>query len=86
KGPSRELEAYTGAYTNPAYGKLSVTLENGGLVAQWSSFSSPLEHFHFDTFVGKAENSFENAPIVFTLNADGEVAQLHGFDVDFKRG
>jgi CubicO group peptidase (beta-lactamase class C family) len=85
--PSRELGAYAGSYEEPAYGSAAVTLENGGLVLRWSTFTCPLSHYHYDTFV--AENDILGNPrVVFSLNADGDVVAmkvLDQLDVEFKR-
>ncbi len=83
--PSRELVAYTGSYEEPAYGTASVSLENGSLQLQWSSFHSRLEHFHFDTFAAKDENPLENQQITFALGADGEVATMDFLGQQFKK-
>jgi CubicO group peptidase (beta-lactamase class C family) len=86
--PSRELPAYTGTYEDAALGPAKVTLEDGQLVLKFSSFTCPLEHFHYDTFIAKNE-MLANPRIVFTLGADGEVASLEGLETIgavFKRG
>lgn len=49
--PSLALEAYTGTYKDEMYGKLTVRLEQDGLVLHLSPISSAeLEHWHYDTF------------------------------------
>jgi CubicO group peptidase (beta-lactamase class C family) len=83
--PSRELTAYTGAYEEPAYGTASVSLENGALALQWINFHFPLEHFHFDTFLAKSERPRFTEPVVFTLDASGDVALLKVLNVEFKK-
>lgn len=81
---SRALEHYAGTYEDVAYGKARVTHENGGLVVHWSRFRWPLEHFHYDTFLGN-DDVLIDTPIVFALGPDGEVATLRMLDRDFKR-
>src|SRR5262249_18791001 len=49
--PSRELDAYAGTYSEPAYGTVKITCNGDALVLNWSSFQLPLRHFHYDTFV-----------------------------------
>jgi CubicO group peptidase (beta-lactamase class C family) len=83
--PTRELAAYTGAYEEPAYGTVSISLENGALQLQWSNFHSRLEHFHFDTFTTKNENPIENQQVLFALGADGEVATIGFLEQQFKK-
>jgi CubicO group peptidase (beta-lactamase class C family) len=85
--PSRELPAYTGTYEDAVLGPAKVTLADGQLVLKFSSFTCPLEHFHYDTFIAKSE-LLANPRIVFTLGADGEVATLEGLDTigaEFKK-
>jgi CubicO group peptidase (beta-lactamase class C family) len=73
--PSRPLPAYAGAYEHPAYGTARVTVEPSGLVLRWSSFTWPLEHYHFDTF--SFEDEFLGSLLVtFALDRDGNVASL----------
>jgi CubicO group peptidase (beta-lactamase class C family) len=83
--PSRELAAYAGAYEEPAYGTASISLENRALTLQWSSFTKALEHWHFDTFTAKGEGPLENEQVVFTLDADGEVAALKFLGREFTK-
>lgn len=82
--PSRDLSAYAGSYSDPAYGTARVTLEGGKLHWQWSSFRVPLEHFHYDTFLLDIE-VVSDAPVTFALGADGEVASMRALERDFKR-
>lgn len=86
--PSRSLNAYAGAYEEPAYGTATVTHENGRLTLAWSSFVRPLRHYHFDTFTTPrgGDSAFEEQSVHFSLGADGEVATLTLFDdVVFRR-
>jgi hypothetical protein len=73
--PSRELAAYAGSYEEPAYGTARVKVERGGLVLEWSSFTCPLVHFHYDTFTA-ANEVMGNPQVVFALGANGEVATM----------
>jgi hypothetical protein len=82
--PSRPLEAYVGTYEDRAYGPCRITVEKGGLVWHWSRFHLPLEHWHYDTFLGNNDVLID-APFVFALGAGGEVASLRALDRDFKR-
>lgn len=83
---SRELAAYAGAYEDPAYGTARVALENGALSVQWSSWTSRLEHVHYDTFTTAADGSpLEKRPAAFVLDADGNVAALRFLDRDFRK-
>jgi CubicO group peptidase (beta-lactamase class C family) len=85
--PSRELSAYAGSYSHPAYGDLTVKLERGQLVLAWNRFNGPLEHFHYDTFVLR-DKALEEPYVQFTLDVDGKVNALKvsgGLGEEFKR-
>jgi hypothetical protein len=88
--PSRGLRAYGGRYRDRAYGEATVKEENGRLVLAWSSFQVALEHFHFDTFVGKIEKDasssrLEDELVRFELDGDGEVRTMHLLGRKFQR-
>jgi CubicO group peptidase (beta-lactamase class C family) len=83
--PSRPLQAYTGTYQHPAYGKARVSLEKGTLILRWSSFTSKVEHFHFDTFRIQGDPLVAADLAVFHLGADGEIQTLQFLGVSFKR-
>ncbi len=82
--PSRELSAYVGEYSDPAYGTVKVSLEDGELVFAWSNFKTPLDHRYFDTFLTGSSDLGRN-PAVFHLNGEGEVETLNVLDVEFHR-
>src|SRR5262249_11680646 len=85
--PSRGAAAYVGGYEHPAFGTATVALENSGLVWSWSSFRSPVRHWHYDTFT-VADDWLGEVEVVFRLDGDGEVAALKmvgGPDVEFTR-
>jgi hypothetical protein len=86
--PSRELAAYCGCYEAPGYGEARVSLESGALALQWSRFTAPLEHFHFDTF--RLKDLAEDFPlrkevVQFALAPDGEVASLTFAGQEFRK-
>jgi CubicO group peptidase (beta-lactamase class C family) len=83
--PSRELAAYAATYEEPAYGSLRVSLENGGLTLQWSSFTTRLEHQRFETFVTRDRNPIQNQQVVFRLDSEGEVTALSFLGQEFRR-
>jgi CubicO group peptidase (beta-lactamase class C family) len=88
--PSRDLAAYAGTYSEPAYGKATVRLDGESLVLSWSSFKLPLKPFHYETFMPDLKNERAPAapleePIVFELNADAEVSTLHFLGRTFTR-
>ena len=73
--PSLGLAAYAGTYEHPAYGTLRIRRKRGGLIWRWSSFTCPLEHFHYDTFLARLENV---GPVLltFALDAGGQPVEL----------
>jgi non-heme chloroperoxidase len=89
--PSRQLDAYTGTYDEPAYGRAVVSLQDGALQLQWNRYQGPLNHYHYDTFLTNKAVTPSNfrlmdaLQVLFTLGADGEVASLRLFDMDFKK-
>jgi Domain of unknown function (DUF3471)/Beta-lactamase len=48
--PSRDLADYAGDYENPAYGRITITLDEGKLNWAYRGMSEPLAHRHYDTF------------------------------------
>jgi CubicO group peptidase (beta-lactamase class C family) len=83
--PSHPLDAYTGTYQEPAYGKASLTLDKGVLVLRWSGFVGRLEHFHFDTFTVKTDRPVGGEQVVFDQGEDGSVAAMHFLGVTFQK-
>jgi CubicO group peptidase (beta-lactamase class C family) len=83
--PSRDLAAYAGNYENSAYGTVAVSLEDGALVAQWSSFKVKLEHYHFDTFSARGDRLLDKQLLTFTLDAEATPSRLTFLDQLFSR-
>ncbi len=48
--PSHALDEYTGHYDHPAYGRIEISCEAGGLAWRWRTCSGPLAHWHYDVF------------------------------------
>jgi CubicO group peptidase (beta-lactamase class C family) len=76
--PAHDLEAYAGDYNHPGYGDLRVTLENGKLSFTYNGITTPLEHWHYETFNGlkSADPTFEDFKLLFRSDADGRVSAL----------
>ncbi|MBL8174469.1 MAG: serine hydrolase [Bryobacterales bacterium] len=84
--PSHPLTAYSGSFTNPAYGEARIALNNGALELQWSNWKVPLEHWHFDTFRATGpQGSLRDTLIQFRLKPAGEVESVHFLDQSFQR-
>ena len=83
--PSHELGAYAGMYSDPGYGDVRIYAGNNRTLAlKWSSFDTPLEHFHYDTFDIK-DGRLAGSDIVFRTDANGRVSGLNFLGVDFVR-
>ncbi len=66
--PSHALNAYAGEYEHPAYGTLGVTRTPEGLQARYHALTGaiPLEHYHYDVFVARAE--LETLPMTWRIH------------------
>ena len=86
--PAHDLSEYAGRYEHPIYGTAEVRIENRSLVWRWDSFTGPLEHFHYETFVLRESATFMNPPVLFKPGPTGEVGAMHvqgWFDVEFQK-
>jgi hypothetical protein len=52
-------------------------------VLQWSGYTRPLEHWHYDTFQIPDE-PLEHEQVRFALGGDGEVATMQFLGMEFK--
>lgn len=75
---AHDLDAYAGEYHHPGYGDLRVILENGRLSFGYNGISTPLEHWHYETFNGLkgTDPTFEDFKLLFRTDANGKVAAL----------
>jgi hypothetical protein len=83
--PSRDLAAYAGTYTHPAYGAMTVALENNALVLRWQHIAATLTHFQFDTFTALDEPNDLDEQVTFRLGEDGNVNMLTMWGEEFAR-
>jgi CubicO group peptidase (beta-lactamase class C family) len=76
--PAHELEEYTGDYFHPGYGDLKVFLKNGEIYFTFNGITTPLEHWHYETFNGKRADdpTFEDMKLTFRTDVNGNVARL----------
>jgi hypothetical protein len=82
--PSAPLEAYAGTYADSAYGDCAIRVVQGQLHWDWGKVHSRLEHFHFDTFLGK-EDPVNTAAFVFHVDKQGAVESLQVLERTFRR-
>ncbi|HMV46565.1 MAG TPA: serine hydrolase [Blastocatellia bacterium] len=75
---SHKLADYAGDYEHPGYGVLKVALNGDRLEAVFNKITTPLEHWHYDTFTGgKAKDGvFENMKYTFQTDAGGFIAAV----------
>ena len=73
--PSHDLADYAGDYEHPAYGVVSVKLENGGLRFKFHKLGGPMTHFHYDVFeFPRDENDRESKmKVEFHSNLQGDI-------------
>lgn len=80
--PSHPLDAYTGQYECPMYGKATVDLLDGKLRIQflpYAALTATLDHLHYDTFVLKWDKTFpwfEEGTANFVADAKGQFARI----------
>jgi CubicO group peptidase (beta-lactamase class C family) len=75
--PSHALSAYTGTYTNPMYGDMTIELQNGQLIVLFRKQTSTLYHFHYDQFITKKENNDKfDFRLSFLTNSKGDIARI----------
>ena len=73
--PSHKLEDYAGEYNHPAYGLLKIEVAHDKLTATFHGQSSPLEHWHYETF-RIAESDLRRTRLTFQTNLRGEVVSV----------
>jgi CubicO group peptidase (beta-lactamase class C family) len=75
--PSLPLEKYVGEYSDPWYGKMTITRESSGLVlnlARTSKGVADLQHWQYDTFKAHwRDRTVEDAFVTFSLKPDGAI-------------
>jgi CubicO group peptidase (beta-lactamase class C family) len=76
--PSHKLEEYAGDYFNPGYGSVKVELKGNALQFTYNAITTPLEHWHYDTFSGgKADDqTFQDMKLTFRTDVNGNVAAV----------
>jgi CubicO group peptidase (beta-lactamase class C family) len=82
--PSHPLEAYYGTYSNPGYGKMTISQKEDSLFGNYGSLILRLRHNTYDAFTAflyRWEELFGkfdviNRPAVFHQNSRGEISEL----------
>lgn len=76
--PALPLDRYAGRYTDPGYGTIEIVMGEAGLEMVYNRIRSPLEHWHFETFVvGTGDDpSFEGLELSFGLDGGAHAASV----------
>ncbi len=83
--PAKPLGEYAGTYSEPAYGTIQISEDQGHLVLKWANFSAQLDHWHYETFRTNTKNALQNEDALFTLDAAGQPTRLRFLEADFQR-
>ncbi|KAF9356969.1 hypothetical protein BGX26_004436 [Mortierella sp. AD094] len=89
---SRQLSDYTGEYTHPVYGKITIRLEEGNaLFMKMSVYDHKLEHYHYESFTTLLHDFTVKFGLLFTFvtGSSGKVdsikTAMEGIALEFKR-
>lgn len=75
--PSHELPAYTGIYSHPAYGSMTISLRDGQLRMEYDQFEATLRHFHFDVFEAESgDGGVLEGRVQFLMASNGKIDRL----------
>ncbi|KAG0318385.1 hypothetical protein BGZ97_003885 [Linnemannia gamsii] len=74
KPHSHKLVDYTGEYTNPIYGKFTITLQEdgSGLYMKMRTIESKLVHYHYESFKGFAHDFALKVNLLFNFQTGSE--------------
>jgi CubicO group peptidase (beta-lactamase class C family) len=73
--PAHQPEEYAAEYIHPAYGTLKVEIKDGRLIAETHGFSSPIEHWHYETF-RVSESELRGQKLTFRADERGRVVSV----------
>lgn len=77
--PSHALDDYAGGYEHPAYGRIEIACEAGGLAWRWRTLSGPLAHRHYDVFTTPyrpAEFHPDELALTFLYDREGRIDRI----------
>ena len=79
-GPSLALDRYVGRYSDPWYGRITVSHGKTGLAIDFNEtprMGGPLVHYQYDTFIARfGDRNIEPAYVTFGLDAEGKVERI----------
>ena len=71
--PSHPFDDYTGEFEHPAYGVLTVSRKDEGLLFAFHKIRLPLSHFHYDRFDTPDDEQDGKWSVNFLTSAQGEI-------------
>ncbi len=71
--PSHRIDDYLGEYEHPAYGVLTITRADTGLMFDMHGIKLPLSHFHYDRFDTPDDERYGKWSVVFRTSPLGEI-------------
>lgn len=76
--PAHKLGEYAGGYTHPGYGDLDVAADAKGLKFTYNAITTPLEHWHYETFNGGQADDpvFKDLKLTFRTDVNGHVVGI----------
>ena len=76
--PSHDLQDYAGEYENPGYGIAKIALDGDRLKMSLNLLTSPLRHFHYDTFEVPENpvDPLEKTKVMFGTDLAGNISSL----------
>ncbi|HEY1056204.1 MAG TPA: DUF3471 domain-containing protein, partial [Emticicia sp.] len=72
--PTHTLTNYAGTYEHPAYGTLTINVNDDSLKADFHTEKISLRHYHYDIF--EALGDWENIKFKFLMNAKGDIDRV----------
>jgi hypothetical protein len=74
--PSHPLDAYTGDFEHPGYGRLTITREGDALQVNYNTMTLGLEHYHYDIFELTYEPFEIRMKVTFLTNTKGDIDRV----------
>ena len=71
--PSHSLDDYVGEFEHPAYGVVTISKKDAGLLFDFHKIRLPLSHFHYDRFDTPDDEEDGKWSVNFATNPQGEV-------------
>ena len=83
--PSLPSSDYTGQYTTPSLGEITIAVEKGKMVLRTTSLDMPMSHWHLDTFLVEHPPWGLKEFAVFQVGPNGKVNRLDLFGLELTR-